>query len=380
MDSSPLGGRQARVSMKRIAFWTCLTASVVTFGAGAANYTAYLMAERQQQSATMARIGRQFDLSAAGAARLTTSLADMLARLPGVTHGLAAGDRQEILARIAPGFPELRAKFGVDVMVATDAQNRAVVRAHEPASFGDDQSRSRPMIVQANAQKLPMSGFEIGSYGLRMRAVVPVFHEQKHVGVFEVGQKLDAILDSIKRISSSDFWILLDKDVAARAIRSDQKARTVVDQMIVEASTNDRLIKALDSLTDFSMVKEATMREVKTADDDYTLYLMPLADFSGQPLGTVVVARNMEDLRAIRKTALVETLAFSAMGAVMLIALILLVVNGLLVRPIELAAKSAEDMAEGKMPQPLPESGGVGPVKRLFAALEKLRAHGEAPH
>ena len=362
--------------MKSIAFWTCLASAVVAFSTGAANYLAFVTADRAQETSTLARIGRQFDLSVGSSARLTMSIADVLGRLQSVQHGLATSDRQEVLSGLSPGFSEVRAKFGVDVMVATDALNRTVARAHDPEKFGDDQSKTRPMLVQANAQRLPMTGFEIGAFGLRIRGVVPVTYAGKHVGVLEIGQRLDAILENIRRVSSSDFAILLDRQVAARAM-ADPKSKTEVSRMIVEAATNEGLIKTLGEKIQIGLVKENATQATTIGDREYGVLLMPLADFSGQPLGVVVVARDMSDQRELRKTVLVETLAFSGMGAVIMSALILIVMNGLLIRPIEAAARSVEDMAEGRMPEPLPHAEGSSQVARLFASIERLRSNGE---
>ncbi len=71
------------------------------------------------------------------------------------------------------------------------------LRVHKPSLFGDDISKMRPDIVEANKKHHHYAGYMIAKSGLQYRLVQPVSYQGRHVGVVQFGLQESMLLDAI---------------------------------------------------------------------------------------------------------------------------------------------------------------------------------------
>ena len=358
--------------MRLVAVVTCVIAACFAFSLGTISYLAFERADDQAQRQVLEDIRQQFELGMSGAGRMVMAQADMIAGLPGVSRGLATHNREEVLARLLPSFPAIRSQFSIDLLVAADRTNKVVARAHEPDRFGDDMSKTRPMVVQANVTGAPQNGLEVGTTGLRMRAVVPVLFEGDRVGSFEVGQRIDRIIDNLRRVTGADIGLLLNREAASSSARAGDQ-RPVLGNLTGEIVTNPQLFSEIAQHLPFSQVKEPTVDRLQIGEHVYAVLQFAVSDYGGQSMGNFVAAKDVNENTRFRHSVLARLMTISALGALAIVSLILIVFRGLVIRPVSAAATQAEALARGEAVKPLPPMRGRSKLARLYAALEKLR-------
>ena len=114
--------------------------------------------------------------------------AELLADLPTVQRLLAAGDRTGLEAKLAKMFANQKARHGVDQAQFHVPPATSFLRLHDPASFGDDLSVFRPMVVAVNRDRVPLKGAAVARSGPAIFGVAPMFDAAaKHIGSVEIG-------------------------------------------------------------------------------------------------------------------------------------------------------------------------------------------------
>ncbi|WP_237155365.1 cache domain-containing protein [Oryzibacter oryziterrae] len=275
----------------------------------------------------------------AQAASLAAAQADTLAHDPEVARLLAAQDRTGLLAHTLDGFKRLKAEAGVNVMQFHTADIKSFLRVWDPENFGQDLSKARPMLLTVNHDRRPQKGLEMGLSGLSLRAAAPVLQGDSLVGTLEVGVDLKSLLDLAKTTTGADYGLFLDaslvKDGGGATLKRD-------------AATNGDLFDALAADGRVGLSREATFGTARVGDDTLSLFGMPLVDYSGRMIGTIVVAANAND-DADRVAQLAIIFATVALvGGLAAHALIMITARAMLIRPIDDLAGKVQALARGE--------------------------------
>lgn len=107
---------------------------------------------------------------------------------PAVIAAVRAHDRERLLDRMMGEYARLREENPhFDVLHFHGPDNVTLLRAHRPELYGDDLSAVRPMIVEANRVRQPLSGFEIGKNGISYRVTSPILDNGEFLGTLELG-------------------------------------------------------------------------------------------------------------------------------------------------------------------------------------------------
>src|SRR6185312_3066439 len=106
--------------------------------------------------------------------RAATGLAQAIAGEPDMARLLAAGAREEIIARFHRNFEAVKAGSDLQLISFMNRAGRSVARVHAPTVFGDDVSGRRPMVMTAMQTGKPSLGIEPGREALSLFASVPV--------------------------------------------------------------------------------------------------------------------------------------------------------------------------------------------------------------
>src|SRR5215510_1244647 len=87
--------------------------------------------------------------------------AEMIAALPAAREAVAAKDRERLLAEYALMFAGQKERRGVDQAQFHVPPAVSLLRLQDPATFGDDLTRFRPMVVTVNREKAARKGLAI---------------------------------------------------------------------------------------------------------------------------------------------------------------------------------------------------------------------------
>jgi len=110
---------------------------------------------------------------------------------------LGERNRDELARITVPTFEVMKKEYNVRQFHLPPATS--FLRVHKPQKFGDDLSSFRKTVVETNAKREAISGIERGVAGLGVRGIVPVYHQQQHIGSVEFGLSFgQAFFDHIK--------------------------------------------------------------------------------------------------------------------------------------------------------------------------------------
>lgn len=254
-------------------------------------------------------IGSAFDQ----ASRFALSLAETSARRSSVAAALAAGDRDALIELSEGPWDYLHERAGVQIFGYHDRALRYLLRMHKRESWGDDISGFRAMVVAANRLGRPQSGLELGVAGIGVRGIAPVLRGGEQVGTVEAGLDVTPLLETVKSTSGVEVAVLVAPALAAVAI--DPKWPTF-GEFAVAASTDTPLFAALLTSDRYGPQREKVFADVGFGGHHYTAAFLPLVDFAGRQIGTMVALREapQTDRRRIG-TALWVTAICGGVGA-----------------------------------------------------------------
>ncbi|MEI9887178.1 MAG: cache domain-containing protein [Rhizomicrobium sp.] len=276
-----------------------------------------------------------------GAANRALARADMIATLDATREAVAAKDRDKLLALYAEMYKSQHDRFGVAQAQFHIPPSVSLLRLHSPGSFGDDLTRSRPMVTAVNRDHQPRKGFAIARSGPAIFGIAPI-HDKAgaHIGSFEFGLDFGPLLDQLKATFGLDATLYVEekplRDFAKGvdpAIFSDQNR---LSHFIRYYSTNAVLAKSLVRDADISGVAEP-VRYAREADGiPYGVLLVPLRNGAGESLGVIAVVRDFSASRAAAGQSFVWQMTVAVFGIVFMAGAIIIVIRGFLLRPLHI--------------------------------------------
>jgi len=285
--------------------------------------------------------------------RRATSLSALVASIPMVQKAFAEGDREALKREFLTGFAGLKKQYGVRQFQFHTPPAISFLRIHKPEKFSDDLSSFRKTVVATNQQRKPVQGLEKGVAGLGMRGIVPVFHQGRHLGSVEFGL-------SFGQPFFDDFAARHDVNLALYLDRSGK--------LEVFGSTFGRSGLLSGSQLQEAMSSTGVFQHNLLKGQPVSSYANVVKDFSGQPIGVLEMARDrshyvqeLSDLKAL--------MLILGLFSVLIIAVLVWFISRGVVKPLELAACSMEEIAhgEGNLAARLDESGN-DEVTRLAGA------------
>lgn len=317
------------------------------------------------------------DTSLRDAADEALARADIIAALPVTKQAVAARDRNRLLEEYKEMFAVQKNRRGVDQAQFHVPPAQSLLRLHNPAAFGDDLTRFRPMVVAANRDQAAHEGLAIARRGPAVFGIAPVTDPQgKFAGTFEFGLAFDPILDGLKAAYDLDFTLFVEEKPLREFARglnpsalSDQNR---VGRFIRMHSTNGDLMRDLAGDADISSVKEPVRYTRDAMGRVYGVLLVPLRDGSGSPLGVIAVARDFSGSRAAGGRSLVWQISLAIFAIVILAAVVIVVIRGFLIRPLDvLIARSAARAAGDAMPALEDADKYCAEIRELAALQER---------
>lgn len=302
--------------------------------------------------------------------------ADIIASLPLTRQAVASKDRDKLLAEYAEMFAIQRDRRGVDQAQFHIPPAQSLLRLQAPTQFGDDLTQFRPMVVAVNREHAARKGLAIAAGGPAIFGVAPVLDAQgQHIGSFEFGLAFAPIINGLKAAYGLDFSVFIEEKPLRQYARAINPAvlseQNRVGRFIRLYTTNGVLMRDLASDADISAATEPTHYTRDAKDVPYGVLLVPLRDGAGDPLGVIAVARDFSGSRAAAGQSLVWQICLAVFAVVLLSGVIIVVVRGFLLRPLDVIDRRFAAMAAGERTKALEDADKFPPEIRRLAELHE---------
>ena len=302
--------------------------------------------------------------------------ADIIASLPLTRQAVASKDRDKLLAEYAEMFAIQRDRRGVDQAQFHIPPAQSLLRLQAPTQFGDDLTQFRPMVVAVNREHAARKGLAIAAGGPAIFGVAPVLDAQgQHIGSFEFGLAFAPIINGLKAAYGLDFSVFIEEKPLRQYARAINPAvlseQNRVGRFIRLYTTNGVLMRDLASDADISAATEPLHYTRDAKDVPYGVLLVPLRDGAGDPLGVIAVARDFSGSRAAAGQSLVWQICLAVFAVVLLSGVIIVVVRGFLLRPLDVLDRRFAAMAAGERTEAVEDADKFPPEIRRLAELHE---------
>ena len=277
--------------------------------------------------------------------------ASLVSSLPSIKQAFRAKNREDIATRLLPAMIIQRDQFGVreGQFILPPAISFLRIYALKDG-HGEDLSGFRQMVLVANRTGEPQRGMEIGRRGLSIRAVYPVKDDEGLIGSFEIGLSFSSVLSETKINTGFDAGVFIDDklmtEVAKLQPRPDNE-RIIGGYQAVEV-TDWAALKPLLSPNIFAKARDVAVDLITINGNDYGLVLVPVLDYKGERIGSVVAVRDFSEFQTQQRWALTGTVAMAGLQIVLLTGALLIVVNAMLLKPFAAIASASSKLADGK--------------------------------
>ncbi|MBU0972853.1 MAG: PAS domain-containing protein [Proteobacteria bacterium] len=294
------------------------------------------------------------------------SLAYTVAKNPDVAAAFAARDRGRLIELLLPVYESLQKDFGVKQFHFHIPPATSFLRLHALSRFGDDMESYRHTINLARQSGTGVSGIERGVFGLGIRSVVPVFHEGRQIGTFEIGLSLEqSLLDQFKKNYGTDFLLYIRE---APEVKSPKIFASTMEKGLL---TTDFFNRCYDN-------GEVLLQEGKLDGRHVASIVGPIRDFSTQVIAVVEISVDRSPTLALLKQY--GTIA-SVIGSIALIFSIIFIwcVSIIFVKRIREVVKASEEIAAGRRDTMIPEESAdelgtmARSINKMLSSLEKSR-------
>jgi len=297
---------------------------------------------------------------------MAMGLAYTVAKNPDVAAAFAARDRDRLIKLLQPVYATLQKDFGVKQFHFHTPPAISFLRLHALSRYGDDMETYRHTINLARQSGTGVAGIEAGVFGLSIRSVVPVFHEGKQVGTFEIGLSLEQhLLDEFKKNYGTDLLLYIREASEANNFK-------------IFTSTTEKGLLTPDFFHRCYDNGEVLIQDGKLGDRHLASIAGPVRDFSTRVVAVVEISVDRSPTLALLKQY--GTIAF-VIGSIALVFSIIFVwcVSFIFVKRIREVVKASEEIAAGQRDTMIPEESTdelgtmARSINKMLSSLEASR-------
>ena len=165
----------------------------------------------------------------------------------------------------------------------------------------------------------------------------------------------EPLLEHLKEISKFELAAFVNSQLIVKVavagsqpVSQDQEVRLVGAFREVGA-TNRELIQSIVNSETLSGINDTVYRFQSVKGIDYGVVTVPLLDFSGRNIGVIVAVQSFEEFQHQAKSMLLTLLSITVLEVILIAGVILLVINGLLLRPILALNEQLAMAVKGKL-------------------------------
>jgi PAS domain S-box-containing protein len=267
--------------------------------------------------------------------RSALSLAYQVATSPTVQETFARKDTRALIELLLPSYEILKDKFDVKQFHFHTKPATSFLRLHRIYQSGEAMASFRHTISQVEEAGQGIAGLERGTTGFGVRGVVPVFHEGKFIGTFEIGYSVERpFLDSLKRRYDMDLALLIP-------IHGTSGFYTLTASSANLQISSDEIC---------GRVFRTQNPEILLSPPNATglaIFLGPLKDFNGKSIGVVEISVDRSTTLAELAENRIEMFAVMAV-ALLCSSIVIVWVVTVFLRPVRDIVSAAREIAAGE--------------------------------
>ena len=236
--------------------------------------------------------------------------AQPIAADPCVQQALREKDAARLLADWRPVFERLQRESHITHLYFFDASRTCLLRVHDPENRGDRIDRFT--LMEAERTGKVTSGIELGSQGtFALRVVRPVFERGTLVGYVELGEEIEAALQTVAHRAGDQVVMTIRKEALNRQAWEDSMHRLgrkaewdLLPMSVVAYSSLGSLPPPFISWANREPGEPSQANPDQPIRFDGKVWrpaTMPMRDASGKEVGTLLILRDITQ----------ETAAFS---------------------------------------------------------------------
>lgn len=260
----------------------------------------------------MSAISQTLTISLDRASRFALAEAQTISSDASVAKALGAQDRKQ-LQDLMSGLYQTLKTHGVGVVGFQTPDLKYFLRLHQPDNFGDDQSKTRPILLAANKSRQPQSGVESGMSGAFARGATIVTDAGQFVGTVEVGINLDGVIEDVKTATNADVAVLLSKTMTGQ---SDSSSHETFGDLLLVGSTDAKLFGLLLRDDAIELKRDLHLSNRQIGGLDSAILTQPLIDFSGRMIGVVAAVKSFSQHNIERRQTRVDMFAAAIIAGI----------------------------------------------------------------
>ena len=261
------------------------------------------------------------------------------------------------------GHPELRAHFHLPnnrSFARVWRHGWQVSRGEEKLDISDDLSGFRDMVVEINHRHQPLQGIELGIGGFVIRGLAPVTDAQgTPVGSVEVYTAYENLLRQVSLDKGMSLSLLMPTEqlAVAKKLRDPGKFPVLEDRWVEVYSSTPAGFQTFYRGREFSKAFETA--DYRYTTEEYAVYTHRVEDFSGKPIGMLVLSEDLREQNAVlagiategdrqKKSALLSTMLLLTM-LILFLGSITFIVARRIGRSVRATATMLQDMENGHL-------------------------------
>ena len=326
----------------------------------------------QNKHAQLEAISRTLVANIQRTAQFALNTAEVIARQPGVPAALAKGDRKALFALQKESFDWLRTEAGVKLITFQDKELKTFLQMQDPFHFGEDISKSRPMVVAVQKNKRGLKGTKMTEYGLGIRGVAPILWNDQLVGSLEVSFEMRDLLTTVKVTTDAEVAVAINQNETNQAGNSESSVT-----LRLEDSTDGHLFRPLLASGLIHLSRTPTFLDYPLEGERYGIVVQPLLNYGGDLIGCLIAAKNFTLLDTLphRNIAILGAIALGA--SIIAFSLYMILIRAFLLRPLDALVRTTEARVQGRTLASGVVMGGAAEIERLATMIDQIAVGGD---
>ena len=273
------------------------------------------------------------------------SLALAIADRPDLPELTLRQDRDGLIELLSPLFSRLQADYGVVRLYVEDPNGVVLLRVHDPEQYGDSVAY-RPTVKETLARHETFAGLEIGRDRLGVQGVSPLYDQGSFVGMLEVGLDFDQpFVQDLKARSGADFtlWVTHQAASAANLLPASDAPASPLPELFYYAGSDTALpaIPAQSYREVLTTGRPAYVPVTQGASTTAMVLLVPLQAYPDRIIGVLQISDSLVSEAVVLQQNQSTTLVVAAGLAFLSFAIVWVVSNVIVLRPLGSLTRTA---------------------------------------
>lgn len=236
-------------------------------------------------------------------------------------------------------------------------RERQAKRDGKWVDVSDDLASFRNTVLDINRDGKPIKGIEPGRGGFTVRGLAPVIGQDgKQLGSVEVLVGFNEVLRALNAQEGLMSRVYMNAELLQITTKlRDPSKYPVIDERFVLVSGQD--YAALDGMLTIEQLERAKGERVIQRNGEHALVLFPIRDYRGDQIGVMVLAQDISGPLALVGHAEMLFIVVIALLVAVPLAIGLLTLQRLVVKPVREGQRFAHEIASGNLAARMQVSG-----------------------